>query len=216
MTDYKLHRTYYKFVINNSTTPTEEEKKGFIDAFNSFDYTDFDPEKLTLEQSKAKARGYIRWLQLSLVLSQFGVFYSNVLKLNGADYKTTPTSIEFVFGYNQSSSIICDVPADKYVAGDEEIEKLRNGRVIYKGAKALKELVAKSMASDHSLFVQYFDPTIDPVGEHPREGAIGFLEEKMQAQKIFDTSDDALADITVEEIDELELFDNTDDSVENA
>ena len=146
MTNYKLSRTYYKFVITNDTIPAEDEQKGFIDSYNSYDYADFDGESISLDESKAKALGYIRWLQLSLALSQFGVFYSNVLKLNGADYKTTPTSIEFVFGYNQPTSIICEVDPSKYVDGDDEIEKLRDGRVIYKGAKALKEIVAKVMA----------------------------------------------------------------------
>lgn len=216
MTNYKLNRTYYKFVITNNTTPAEDEQKGFIDSYNSYDYADFDGESISLDESKAKALGYIRWLQLSLELSQFGVFYSNVLKLNGADYKTTPTSIEFVFGYNQPASIICVVDPSKYVEGDAEIEKLRDGRVIYKGAKALKEIVAKVMASDYNLFVQYFNPDVEPVGKNPRNAPIGFTEEKMLAGKLFDTSDDALASITVEEIDEIELFGDTDDSVENA
>lgn len=216
MTDYKLNRTYYKFVISNNVTLSEDENKGFIDAYNSYDYPDFDEETITLDESTAKALGYIRWLQLSLALSQFGVFYSNVLKLNGADYKTTPTSIEFVFGYNQPASIVCFVDSSKYVEGDDEIEKLRDGRVIYKGAKALKEIVAKVMASNYNLFVQYFNPEIDPVGKNPRNAPIGFVEEKMLAGKLFETSDDALSSIEVEEIDELELFGDTDDSVDNA
>ena len=216
MTNYKLNRTYYKFVITNNTTPAEDEQKGFIDSYNSYDYADFDGESISLDESKSKALGYIRWLQLSLALSQFGVFYSNVLKLNGADYKTTPTSIEFVFGYNQPASIICVVDPSKYVEGDDEIAKLRYVRFIYKGAKALKEIDAKVMASDYNLFVQYFNPDVEPVGKNPRNAPIGFTEEKMLAGKLFETSDDALSSIEVEEIDEIELFGDTDDSVENA
>ena len=66
MTNYKLNRTYYKFVITNDTIPAEDEQKGFIDSYNSYDYADFDGESISLDESKAKALGYIRWLQLSL------------------------------------------------------------------------------------------------------------------------------------------------------
>lgn len=215
MENYKLKRVFYKFVITNSNPTTEEPKCGFIDSYNSYDYADFDPTDLTIEESKSKALGYIRWLQLSLALSRFGVFYSNVLKLNGADFKTAPESIEFIFGYNQDESIVCFVDADKYVENDPQVEKLRDGRVIFKGAKALKEIVATVMTQDYSMFVQYYDPEIKPVGKNPSMTPIGFSEEKMVAGKLFEVADieTAKADITVEEITEEVVYGIEEDDV---
>lgn len=179
---YSTHRAYFEITVEAPTldADAQEERKGFIDPMKAWEYSSFDETLGSLEEYKSKGRGYIRWRNLALQLSQFGVFYMNVLSIDGVTAATdTPTKVKFTMGYEQPESIFCYVDDSEYVAGDSSVEKLRNGKVIFKGIKALKRIVAKSLLMNSSEFVTIFNPTVNDSSYSPSLQPYGMQDVKL-------------------------------------
>ncbi len=101
----KVFSRYFKFEIANPQTNATGDASGFIDALKPQDYADYDSSAGTVEKYASKARGYIRWLNLSLALSKFGIFFMEVDELTGATALDTPTKITFTVGYEQADEM---------------------------------------------------------------------------------------------------------------
>jgi len=156
----------YKVTVANAAGSTDVEK-GFLDNLKVSDYSDFDILKQpisgeTLEQYKIKARGLIRFKQMALNL-QRGLDTLCEVLTTGADHITPPTKIEFKLVYTQPDGLTIEVGEDEF-AEDEEIFKTRDGRVFFKGSKAIKRLIAKALSDDYTVIANYFDNTNTPSG----------------------------------------------------
>lgn len=180
---------YYKIKITNEFTDLDEivdetinAKNGFIDALKTNEYVDFPGVEVleTSETSKEKfifkSLGYIRWLNLCLQLSQFGVCFMEIDKLEGATYIKTPSSIEFTIGYEQPASMYM-----KIVKDGQTVE--------LKGIDVLKHIIKESLTTDYTSFVQVFDPTKDSFGRNPSLISRGFFDKLLTAEKLYDTID---------------------------
>lgn len=184
---FRVYTRYFDFEISNPKTSATGEDGGFIDALKAQDYVDFDPSAGTLEKNEDKARGYIRWINLCLSLSRFGVFFQEVNELTGATALSTPSKIKFTMGYEN--------------ANEEALYwKDKDGKE-YKGAKEVFPFLAGwALCHDYKSFAHVFDPTIDTQGRNPSSGPIGIREEYLKANKLFDTLDDAIAAVTMTEV----------------
>ena len=131
---------------------SSEEKKGFLDNKRVNEYEDFDIAKQpvegeTVEQYKAKARGYIRWKQMCYNISQGGIYYFGEVKAEGADHITQPSSIEFLVGYEQFDGMLIE-------------DELNDGEIL-SGMDALKRRIALALADKLTVNDEYFNNTID-------------------------------------------------------
>lgn len=143
------------------------EEKGFLDNKKVSDYSDFDitaqpVEGETLEQYKIKARGLVRYNQMCLNL-QRGLDWLGEVVTTGANHITPPTKIEFKVAYTQPDGLVVEVDSSEYEE-DDDIIKTRDGRVFFKGAKAIKRLVAMALVDDYTVIANYFDNTKTPSG----------------------------------------------------
>ena len=184
---FRVYTRYFDFEISNPKTGATGEEGGFIDALKAQDYVDFDPTAGTLEKNEDKARGYIRWINLCLSLSRFGVFFQEVNELTGADALTAPTKITFTMGYENAN---------------EEALYIKNEDKEYKGAEEVfKFLAGWALSHDYKSFAVVFDPTIDSQGRNPSSGPIGMKEEYLTATKLFDSLEEAMDAVTIKEVD---------------
>lgn len=156
----------YSVSVANAAGSTNEEK-GFLDNKKVSDYSDFDistqpVEGETLEQYKIKARGLVRYNQMCLNL-QRGLDYLGEVETTGANHITPPTKLEFKVAYSQPDGLCVQV-ADSDYEEDEEIFKTRDGRVFFKGTKAIKRLIAMVLVDDYTVIANYFDNTKTPSG----------------------------------------------------
>lgn len=184
---FRVYTRYFNFEISNPKGSASGEEGGFIDAMKAQDYVDFDPTAGTLNKYRDKARGYIRWINLCLSLSRYGIFFQEVNELSGATSLDTPTTIKFTMGYENAN---------------EEALYIKDGDKEYKGAQEVfKYLAGWALSHDYKSFANVFDPTIDSEGRNPSEGPIGMLDEFLTAKKLFDTLEDAMSAVTIEEVD---------------
>ena len=151
----------YKVSIANAAG-SSDTKKGFLDNLKVSDYSDFDISAQpingeTLEQYKIKARGLVRFNQMCLNL-QRGLDTLTEVTTEGANHITPPTKIEFKLVYTQADGLMVEVDSSEY-ADEEEIVKLRDGRVFFVGTKAIKRLIAKALVEDFNVIANYFDNT---------------------------------------------------------
>lgn len=157
----------YKVSIANAAGNSDEQK-GFLDNKKVSDYDDFDisaqpVEGETLEQYKIKARGLVRFNKMCLNL-QRGLDDMVEIEATGANHITPPTKMEFKLVYTQSDGLTIEVPADKFEE-DDEIIKTRDGRVFFKGMKAIKRSIGEVLATDYDkVITNYFDNTKTPSG----------------------------------------------------
>lgn len=209
---HRILSKYFKIKIQNPNTliPTEFQtndrvyvsNKGFIDGYKFTEYTDFNETAGSLETYINKTAGYIRWNALCLALSRFGVFFMELDRLEDAKSIVEPSSIEFTFGYEQPESIIEFVSEEEYVEDDELVEKLRDGRVIFKGVKALEEIIAKTLIQDITSFGTVYDPTISTFSKNgfargDGKAPVGFYDKMIKATKLFDSKEAVKAQITI-------------------
>ena len=157
---------FYKVTVANAVGSTDEAK-GFLDNKKVADYEDFDITKQpldgeTLEQYKIKARGLVRFNQMCLNL-QRGLDTMEEVETTGANHITPPTKIEFKLVYTQPDGLTVQVDEADF-AEDEEIFKTRDGRVFFKGMKAIKRLIAKVLSEKTTVIANYFDNTNTPSG----------------------------------------------------
>ena len=184
---FRVYTRYFNFEISNPNAGATGEEGGFVDAMKAQDYVDFDPAQGTLEKYRDKARGYIRWINLCLSLSRYGIFFQEVNELSGADSLTAPTKINFTMGYENAN---------------EEALYIKDGDKEYKGAQEVfKYLAGWALSHDYKSFGNVFDPTIDNEGRNPSEGPVGMLDEFLTAKKLFDSLEDAMGAVTIEEVD---------------
>lgn len=156
----------YKISIANAAGSSNEQK-GFLDNLKVSDYSDFDIsaqpiESETLEQYKIKARGYVRFKQMCLNL-QKGLDFLGDIETTGANHITPPTKMDFTVSFTQPDGLMVQVDESEY-ADEEEIIKLRDGRVFFVGTKAIKRLIAKALADEYNVIANYFDNTKTPSG----------------------------------------------------
>lgn len=184
---FRVYTRYFNFEISNPKGSASGEEGGFIDAMKAQDYVDFDPTAGTLNKYRDKARGYIRWINLCLSLSRYGIFFQEVNELSGATSLDTPTKIKFTMGYENAN---------------EEALYIKDDDKEYKGAQEVfKYLAGWALSHDYKSFANVFDPTIDSEGRNPSEGPIGMLDEFLTAKKLFDTLEDAMSAVIIEEVD---------------
>lgn len=156
----------YKISIANAAG-SGDEQKGFLDNLKVSDYSDFDIstqplEGETLEQYKIKARGYVRFKQMCLNL-QKGLDFLGDIETAGANHITPPTKMDFTVSFTQPDGLMVQVDESEY-DDEEEIIKLRDGRVFFIGTKAIKRLIAKALADEYNVIANYFDNTKTPSG----------------------------------------------------
>ena len=228
---HRIISKYFQFTITNPKTPIETDfqtndrvyvsNKGFVDGYKFTEYADFneDATKITKDNKQIditkytyidKTAGYIRWNTLCLNLSRFGVFFMELNQLFKATSIDEPETIDFTFGYEQPESII-EFVDDNY-DGNGEVETLRDGRKIIKGADALKEIVAKTLTSDAMSFGMVYDPAESVFYKGEMEsGKVflargngsarrGFYDKMIRATKVFDDVKSARNFITVKEL----------------
>ena len=184
---FKTYTRYFKFKITNPDSSATGEEGGFIDPIKAQDYTDFNGEG-ELEKYECKARGYIRWFNLCLNLSRFGIFYQDVKEVDGATATDTPTSVTFIMGYEQ--------------ANEEALYWKDNEGNEYKGAQEVfKYLAAFVLANDYKSFAAVYDPTLDTQGRNPSGGHFGITDKFLTALKVCEDIEEAKGYITIEEID---------------
>lgn len=140
----------YKVVINS----------GKIDNHKACDYQEFydNDEYNTASEDvqvfKEKGKALVRFNNVCLAL-QRGLDTMFDIQTSGDDPKTVASSIEFKLAYTQDDGLWVGVDESEY-ADDPEIEKLRDGRVIFKGKKAIEELI-KSACLERIAIVEYFE-----------------------------------------------------------
>lgn len=187
----------YKVSIANAAG-SSDTKKGFLDNLKVSDYSDFDImtqpiESETLEQYKIKARGLVRFNQMCLNL-QKGLDTLTEVTTAGANHITPPTKMDFKLVYTQADGLMVQVDSSEY-ADEEEIVKLRDGRVFFIGTKAIKRLIAKALVEDFNVIANYFDNTKTPSGN-----PLGWQLKDLVVEGPCDSYATAEALITVEEI----------------
>lgn len=147
-----MEKKLFKVEISSTGLSTEsDEVKGFLDNKKVQDYEDFDInlqpiEGETVEQYIIKARGYIRWRQMSYNISKGGIFYIGKLETEGADHITPPTKMTFYVGYEQFDGM--------------NIEDELNDGAILSGIPALKRRIALSLVDDYKLLEEYYDNSV--------------------------------------------------------
>lgn len=182
----ELKTRYFRFFITNPSSSASGANGGFIDSMKPQDYTDFDPTAGTLEKNECKARGYLRWINLSMVLSQFGVSYLEVNSLDGANALTAPTKIVFTMGFEQ---------ADKMYAKDTEGTE-------YKDIDALKYYVGIALKNQYKGIVEVWNPTPDSQGKNPSGMPLGLTTPMLTAAALLDKDASIDSCVTIQEITE--------------
>lgn len=187
----------YKVIIANAAGSSDTQK-GFLDNLKVSDYSDFDImtqpiESETLEQYKIKARGLVRFNQMCLNL-QRGLDTLTEVTTEGANHINPPTKMNFKLVYTQSDGLMVEVDSSEY-ADEEEIVKLRDGRVFFVGTKAIKRLIAKVLVEDFNVIANYFDNTKTPSGN-----PLGWQLKDLVVEGPCDSYATAEALVTVEEI----------------
>lgn len=187
----------YKVTVANAAGSTDVEK-GFLDNLKVSDYEDFDISTQpvsgeTLEQYKIKARGLVRFKQMCLNL-QRGLDTLCEVVTTGADHIKPVTKMEFKLVYTQPDGLTIEVGEDDF-AEDEEIFKTRDGRVFFKGKKAIKRLIAKALTDDYTVIANYFDNSNTPSGN-----AIGWELRELVVEGPCADLTTAEALVTVEEV----------------
>ena len=184
---FRVYTRYFNVEISNPSSGATGEEGGFIDSMKSQDYVDYDPTAGTLAQQEDKSRGYIRWVNLCLSLSRNGIFFQEVNELSGADALTAPSAIKFTMGYENAN---------------EEAMYVNYNGVEYKGAiEVLKFYAGWALSHDYKSFADVWNPEVDSQGRNPSGGPIGFVSKFLTASKLFDSLEDAMAAVTIEEVD---------------
>jgi hypothetical protein len=171
---------YFKFKITN---PGKND--GFIDAMQVHEYVDFEKSKDgTYEQYLAKAMGYIRWCNICTLLSNYGIFFMEVDKLEGATSVDAPTSIEFTIGYEQTDALRVNLDGN-----------------IFEGSDALKLILQKALTLQYKSFVRFYNPTILPTSnEVDATAPVGFEDISVIAPAVCESELISMKCIHVEEI----------------
>lgn len=185
-TNNELKTRYFRFFITNPNSGATGEAGGFIDSMKPQDYADYDPTSGTLAKNECKARGYLRWINLSMALSQFGVSYLEVNSLDGADALTAPTKIIFTMGFEQ---------ADHMYAKDAEGTE-------YTDINALKYYIGMALKNQFKGIVDVWDPTADSQGENPSGMPIGLTTPFLTAAALLDKDASIDSCVTIQEITE--------------
>ena len=128
-------------------------------------YEDFDSSEPTgtLAEYLEKAKALYRWYVMSMNLSKGLETLSNISV--EADSKTVPSEVSFVLTYTQPDALWVEVDEADYDPEDKiENDKLRDGRVIFMGKKAIKRIIETTLAHDYSdesvvcTFASQFNP----------------------------------------------------------
>lgn len=186
----------------NGIDGASDEQKGFLDNKKVSEYEDFDSSKQpiageTLEQYKAKARGYVRFYQMCMNL-QKGLDFLGNIETVGADHIEVPTKMEFVLSYTQPDGLTVEVEKDEYVEDDDTFET-RDGRVFFKGMKAIKRLIAKVLVEKYTVIGNYYDNSVVSKPNNPKTVA-GYQLKELKVYGPCATLTEAENLIMVEEI----------------
>lgn len=138
---------------------------GEIDNYKVCDYKDFDISQITTADKDAcikKAVAKVKFDKLCMDL-QKGLDYMEDFdntRENGS-YKNVPSSLSFTLSYTQPDGLFVEVKQDDadYVESGDNVEKLRDGRVIFKGAKALEKIIKDSLKGEYKIMTEYYDCT---------------------------------------------------------
>jgi len=183
-TNNELKTKYFRFFITNPNAGATGEAGGFIDSMKPQDYADYDPTAGTVAKYEAKSRGYLRWINLSMALSQFGVSYLEVNSLDGADALTAPTKIVFTMGFEQ---------ADKMYAKDAEGTE-------YKDVDALKYYVGIALKNQYKGIIEVWNPEADDQGRNPSGMPVGMTTPFLTAAALLDKDASIDSYVTIQEI----------------
>lgn len=146
-----MEKKFFKIEISSAgLSSATDEVKGFLDNLKAQDYPDFDITAQpivgeTLEQYIIKARGFVRWRQMSYNISQGGIFYIGDYQTTGANHITPPTAMSFKVGYEQFDGMVIE-------------DELNPGEILT-GIDALKRRIALSLVDNYNINEEYFDNT---------------------------------------------------------
>jgi hypothetical protein len=183
---------------------------GKIDSHKASDYKSFleddtyNTASENVEVFKEKAKSLVRFFKVSQALSK-GLNQMFDIETTGDDPTTVASSISFKLAYTQADGLWVEVDESEY-AEDEEIEKLKDGRVIFKGKKAIEKLIQNALKESTSL-VEYFETKAsrdsnEVTGTRNSGAPLGWSFEKM-------TIEETAPAITVEEVISVENEDLT-------
>lgn len=184
---------------------------GEIDNHKTSDYQEFyDDETYSTASDdadayKEKAKAGERFKKVCLAL-QKGLDQMYDVETTGDDPKTVASSIEFKLVYTQHDGLWVEVDESEY-SEDDEIEQLRDGRVIFKGSKAIERLIENACGETIAI-VNYYDPRVSQTSNEVPSGSssspyrattlpVGWSWEQM-------TIEETTPSITIEDITTIE------------
>lgn len=206
----------FRFVLKNPNINATKNKAGFIDSMKVQDYVDFDDIAGTLDKNTAKALGYLRWINLSLFLSKFGINYLEINDLIGADALNPPEKIIFTVGYNQADSMYYKnskgtvfIEEDENESESSPVQTIENVEYV-SASTILKMIVADCLINDYKSIMEVWNPTIDTSGRNPSGRPIGMITPMLSAEKLISSIEEI--DDVVDSIEEIEYpYYNKDD-----
>lgn len=204
---YRNRQRYFRFTIINPDSATTEEGEGFIDPLKPQDYDDFNEESGTLADYEAKSRGYLRWINLSLFLSRYGINYLQVNKLEGATSLESPSTLIFTAGFDNAEYMYYkNSKGNEYTSNDTNYEILiptdENPR-----CRVLKMIVADFLINSFYGIVDVWNPELDSQGRNPSNSPIGLITPKLRATNLISSVDVVNSYVTIEEVDLPEFND---------
>lgn len=204
MTTYSTRQRYFRFEILNTNQEATGEDAGFIDPLKPQDYVDFDGRAGTLDNYEAKARGYLRWINLSLALSKFGVNYLQINKVEGADAITVPSKLIFTMGFDNAEYMYYKNSEGKEYTSN--VEDANNQVPTNENARAyvLKMITADFMINNYMGIIDVWNPELDSLGRNPSDAPIGMITPQLKANKLLETPEQASSCISINEIDSPE------------
>jgi len=175
--------------VEISGTPAFDNLKAWdYDDFNQIDVTEGNINGKA-EEYKKKAAAKVRFDQMCMNL-QKGLNALTDLEAEGGNHTALPTSMKFTLVYTQPDGLLVETDEENYeepeyedkvihdidrygnvvektikvLKDDHDNIKDRDGRVFWKGKKAIKALIEDAAAHTYKIITNYWDPTNYPEG----------------------------------------------------
>lgn len=180
-------------MIEKSEVYEVEITGAYFDNLKAYAYKDFDQEDVAEEGLEndfiKKAAANVKFNQMCMNL-QKGLDDMLDVVTEGGDHKTIPSKMSFKLVYTQPDGLVVEVNESEY-ADDEEIFKTRDGRVFFKGTKAIKRLIGDALAHTYKVIANYWCPIVETSGS-----VHGVVLREIEVKKDFDTAKEAESVVT--------------------
>jgi hypothetical protein len=180
-------------MIEKSEVYEVEISGAYFDNLKAYAYEDFDPEDVAeedLEEAyKDKAAANVKFNQMCMNL-QKGLDDMLDIETEGGNHTTIPSKMSFKLVYTQPDGLVVEVDESEY-AEDEEIFKTRDGRVFFKGTKAIKRLIGDALAHTYKVIANYWCPIVETSGS-----VHGVVLKEIEVEKDFDSASAAESVVT--------------------